>query len=222
MALGHFHHLAQGTQGAGGAVHRVHHHHTRTVPRQHPIQVGRVVVAKRMRRCARRMRALPQRRVRQRVEVDRGLRIGNRLQQTHIGRVAGLADKPVFLADPLGQVFFQCPGGMLAMHKHTGLDHELAVVAQGCHLGADDVGMAGHAEVIVAVEPNGIGTGRSAVKDKLATPLLLPAWREFARNTLLQMRGESRVDNSFCYQLCGGFFEKLSVHGGYLVKKYHH
>jgi len=36
------------------------------------------------------------------------------------------------------------------------------------------------------------------------------------------MRGEARIDNRFCYELCGGFLEKLSVHGGYLVKKYHH
>ena len=203
VALGYFHHLAQRTQGAGGAVYRVHHHHTPTVPRQHPIQVGRVIVAKRMRRRARRMHALPKRRVRQRIQVHRGLRIGNRLQQTHISRITGLADKPVFLPDPLGQVFFQCPGRMFAVHKHAGLDHEFPVVAQGRHLGTDDVGMAGHAEVIVAVEPDSIGSSRSAMKDELAPPLLLPAGREFTRNALLQMRRQAGVDDSFCYESCG-------------------
>lgn len=102
-ALGHFHHALQGTNRTRRAVNRIHDDHTPPMPRDKPLQMLRIVVTKRMRRCASPSGAFPQRRVRERIEVHRGLGIGNGLQQAQVGAVARLADQAILFPNPARQ-----------------------------------------------------------------------------------------------------------------------
>jgi len=76
------------------------------------LQVPCVVVAERVGGGAGAARPFPQRGVGQRVHVDHGLLICNRLQQAQVGGVARLADQAVFLPEHAGKLEFEFACGV--------------------------------------------------------------------------------------------------------------
>ncbi len=102
---------------------------------------------------------------------------------------------------------------MLLQKKHARLHNKLIVTGQGVHLRAHDVGVTGHAEVVIAIEAHRIGAWLAAVEHELATPVVLPAGLEIPLDSLLQGRGQGRVAASDD----GGVFQRF--HGDLLLKK---
>jgi hypothetical protein len=190
VALGDFHDIAQGAQRARRAVDGVHDDNASTLGLKHAFEMGRVVVAKRVGRCLGRAGALPQRHVGQAVQVYRRLLVRDDLEQPQVGRITRLAEKAIFLADPVGQGLLEGMGRMAIQQEHTGLHDSLGALSQRGNLRLHDLRMAGYAQVVIAIEPYGAGAGRLAVQDELAAPLVPPSRGKLALHAFLQCGGK--------------------------------
>ena len=155
-----------------------------------------VVVPKRMRRRTCSARALPKRGMRQAVKVDRRLFVGNGLQQADVGRIARLADKTVFLANPCGQRRFKRPARMGIKQEHTRLDHAFIAVLQAGNLCPDDVRMSGNAKVVIAIQTDRFRSGIAAMQYGFSTPLAVPVGHEFLLEAFFQAWQQRRVAGS--------------------------
>ena len=129
----------------------------------------------------------------QAVEVDRRLLVGNRLQQPDIGRIARLADKTVFLADPGRERRFERSARMGIEQENARLDHAFVAVLQAGNLRPDDVRMARYAQVVIAIEPDRVRSGVAAMQDGFSAPLALPVGHEFLLKALAQARQQGRI-----------------------------
>ncbi|UUZ74603.1 hypothetical protein LP414_19665 [Polaromonas sp. P1(28)-13] len=83
--------------------------------------------------------------------------------------------------------------GVLVEVEHTGLDHVLLLFAQGIHLRLHDLRVSGHAEVVIAIQPDGVGARRFAMQHEFATPLLIPSRGEIPGDALGQLVSKRRV-----------------------------
>ena len=163
--------------------------------RHHAVQVLRVVVPEGMARRPCRVDTLPQRRMGHGVHIDRGLGVGDCLDQPGVGGVAGLADETILLAQPLRHGLFQRMGRVLSMQKSARLDDELVVLAQGCKLRTDNGRVARDAQVVVAIQTHRIGAGLAAVQQKTATQCV-QARGEITRDALQEMGRKRWVDRA--------------------------
>jgi hypothetical protein len=186
VALDRLHHGLQGADRTGGAVDGVHHHQAGAVLGQQPLEVQRIVVAEHMGHGAGGPDTFPQRGMGQRIDVDRAAGIGKALQRPQVRRVAGLADERVFLPGPGRQLALQGAGRLLVAQEHARLHHRLVVLHEGIHLGLHDVGVAGHRQVVVAVEADRLGPGPRALQQRAAAPVPGPAGFEIAGDALLE------------------------------------
>ena len=111
VLLRNLHQLGQPRYGARGTVDRVDHDDARAVASRDLGKMLGIVVTECMGWGSGSSSALPQGHVRQTVKIDRGLRIGDDLEQAQVGRVARLAQQAVFLPEPGCQALFNCDAG---------------------------------------------------------------------------------------------------------------
>ena len=75
---------------------------------------------------------------------------------------------------------------MCVEQKGTRLDHAIIVVLQAGHLGPDDIGVSRHAEVVIAVESDGVRPRPAAMQNAFSAPLVLPVGHELLLEPLAQ------------------------------------
>ena len=111
--------------------------------------------------------------MRQHVGVDGYLVVGDRLDESGVGAIAGLANHAGGSLHEVRKVRLEFELRTFAVQKNTRHQHAIAVARQGVPHRREDAWMPRQGQVIVATEVNGLRVRRPSVENVASSPGVL-------------------------------------------------